>query len=110
MRCGAQAALIVDMMRAAGFLEQTGVPGVTLGPKLLVGHSLGGACAVANSATIAGVMGAAVMAPAVRPIKHLKLALQQGSHSRDARHLVSVALGLPLIESTCNTPMRTRPT
>ena len=56
----------MDMMRATGFLEQTGVPGVTLGPKLLVGHSLGGACSVANSATIAGVLGAAVMAPAVR--------------------------------------------
>ncbi|KAK9840966.1 hypothetical protein WJX81_003023 [Elliptochloris bilobata] len=60
-----QAALIVDMMRAAGYLEQTGVPGVALGPKLLVGHSLGGACSVANAATITGVLGAAVMAPAV---------------------------------------------
>ena len=72
---GPQAALIVDMMRAAGFLEQTGVPGVTLGPKLLVGHSLGGACSVANSATIAGVLGAAVMAPAVRPSLHPRLLL-----------------------------------
>lgn len=71
VRCGTQAALIVDMMRAAGFLEQTGVPGITLGPKLLVGHSLGGACSVANSASIAGVLGAAVMAPAVRPSQHL---------------------------------------
>lgn len=61
----AQAALIVDMLRAAGFLEQTGVPGVALGPRLLVGHSLGGACCVATAAMIAGVAGAAVMAPAV---------------------------------------------
>lgn len=55
--------MIVDMMRCAGYLGETGMPGMALNQVLLVGHSLGGACCIANSAVIRGVAGTAVMAP-----------------------------------------------
>ena len=59
--------MIVDMMRCVGFLKIEGLRmdgvDVLLDDVLLVGHSLGGACCIANSATIRGVVGTAVMAP-----------------------------------------------
>ncbi len=64
--CFPQAALIVDVLRSAGYLHRNGMPGVQLGDVILMGHSMGGGIAVATAAMLKSVAGVAAEAPAVR--------------------------------------------
>jgi pimeloyl-ACP methyl ester carboxylesterase len=62
----AQAALIVDVLRAAGFLRRTGAGNLRLGQIMLVGHSMGGGISVLVAGMLKDVVGVAAEAPAVR--------------------------------------------
>ncbi len=56
----------MDVLRSAGYLHQSGLPGVQVGDVILMGHSMGGGIAVATAAMLKSVAGVAAEAPAVR--------------------------------------------
>ncbi len=66
-----QAALIVDVLRSAGYLHKNGVDGAKMGPVMLMGHSMGAGISVATAAMLKNVAGVAAEAPAVRNVSHL---------------------------------------
>ena len=61
-----QAALIVDVLRSAGYLHVNGVGAARMGSVILMGHSMGAGISVATAAMLKNVVGVASEAPAVR--------------------------------------------
>lgn len=64
--CRMQAALIVDVLRSAGYLHENGVGAARMGSVILMGHSMGAGISVATAAMLKNVVGVASEAPAVR--------------------------------------------